>query len=74
MPSPALCPSRRVCRFREETNQIAMPHANGTIATEPTMDVAEIGRTVLMIAELPLETNVLNITIMATRMPCVGRG
>jgi len=51
-----------------------VPQANGTTAIEPTMDVAEIGRTVLMMAELPLETNVLQMTIMATNMPFVGRG
>jgi NAD(P)-dependent dehydrogenase (short-subunit alcohol dehydrogenase family) len=51
-----------------------VPQANGTVATEPTMDVAEIGRTVLMMAELPLDANVLQMTIMASNMPLAGRG
>jgi NAD(P)-dependent dehydrogenase (short-subunit alcohol dehydrogenase family) len=48
--------------------------ANGTVATEPTMDLADVGKAVLMMAELPLNANVLHLTIMATKMPFVGRG
>jgi NAD(P)-dependent dehydrogenase (short-subunit alcohol dehydrogenase family) len=51
-----------------------VPQANGVVSTEPTMNVAEIGPTVLMMAELPPEANVLQMTIMATNMPFVGRG
>jgi NAD(P)-dependent dehydrogenase (short-subunit alcohol dehydrogenase family) len=51
-----------------------MPQANGTIMPEPTMDVAEIGRAVVYMASLPLEANVLQMTVMATTMPFVGRG
>ncbi len=51
-----------------------VPQPNGTIAVEPTMDVADVGRTVLMMAELPLEANILRMTIMSTQMPLVGRG
>jgi NAD(P)-dependent dehydrogenase (short-subunit alcohol dehydrogenase family) len=51
-----------------------VPQANGTIAVEPLMDVALVGRTVLYLAELPLEANVLFMTLMATKMPFVGRG
>ncbi len=51
-----------------------VPQANGTMSTEPTMNVADIGPTVLMMAELPLDANVLQMTIMATNMPFVGRG
>jgi hypothetical protein len=38
------------------------------------MDVALVGRAVLQMAEMPLDANVLHMTIMATRMPFVGRG
>lgn len=51
-----------------------VPQPNGTIQVEPTMDVAEIGKAVLMMAELPLDANILRMTIMATQMPLVGRG
>ncbi len=49
--------------------------ANGTIAIEPTMDVDERrqGGAVYM-ASLPLDANVLFLTVMATNMPFVGRG
>ena len=42
--------------------------------TEPLMDVALVGRAVLQMASLPLDANVLTMTIMATKMPYVGRG
>ena len=48
--------------------------ANGTIAPEPRMDVEHVARAVLQMANLPLDTNVLFMTIMATKMPFVGRG
>jgi NAD(P)-dependent dehydrogenase (short-subunit alcohol dehydrogenase family) len=48
--------------------------ANGTIATEPRMDVAHVGNAVLFMANLPLDVNVQFMTIMATKMPFVGRG
>jgi NAD(P)-dependent dehydrogenase (short-subunit alcohol dehydrogenase family) len=48
--------------------------ANGSIAIEPRMDVAHVGSTVLYMANLPLDANVQFITIMATKMPFVGRG
>jgi len=51
-----------------------VPQPNGTVMVEPTMDVAEVGRAVLMMAELPLDANILRMTIMATQMPLVGRG
>jgi NAD(P)-dependent dehydrogenase (short-subunit alcohol dehydrogenase family) len=51
-----------------------VPQANGTIAPEPLMDVAHVGQTVLHMANLPLETNVQFVTVMATKMPFVGRG
>ncbi|MEJ8856422.1 SDR family oxidoreductase [Variovorax robiniae] len=51
-----------------------VPQANGEIAIEPVIDVDIVGRSVLYMANLPLEANVLFHTIMATKMPFVGRG
>jgi NAD(P)-dependent dehydrogenase (short-subunit alcohol dehydrogenase family) len=51
-----------------------VPQANGTTAVEPRMDVAHVGASIVHVANLPLETNVLFMTIMATKMPFVGRG
>jgi NAD(P)-dependent dehydrogenase (short-subunit alcohol dehydrogenase family) len=51
-----------------------VPQASGEVAIEPTFDVAHVAETVLYISNLPLETNVQFITIMATKMPFVGRG
>ncbi|MEO6061519.1 MAG: SDR family oxidoreductase [Thermoflexales bacterium] len=48
--------------------------ANGEIAIEPVMDPEHVARAVLNMANLPLDTNVLFMTIMATKMPYVGRG
>jgi NAD(P)-dependent dehydrogenase (short-subunit alcohol dehydrogenase family) len=48
--------------------------ANGTTAVEPRMDVAHVANAIVHIANLPLEANVLFMTIMATKMPFVGRG
>jgi len=48
--------------------------ANGTIAAEPMMDVNDVARAVVTMASLPLETNILFMTVMATKMPFVGRG
>ncbi len=48
--------------------------ANGTVAAEPTMDVEHVARAVVHMASLPLDANVLFMTVMATRMPYVGRG
>ena len=48
--------------------------ANGTIAVEPRMDVAHVGSAILYMANLPLDANVQFMTIMATKMPFVGRG
>ena len=51
-----------------------VPQANGTIAPEPTMDVEDVARAVVFMASLPLGSNVLTMTVMATKMPFVGRG
>jgi len=48
--------------------------ADGSLKAEPTMDVEHVGQAVVQIANLPLESNVLFMTIMATNMPYVGRG
>ena len=51
-----------------------VPQANGEVAIEPVMDPEHVARAVLNMASLPLDTNVLFMTIMATKMPYVGRG
>jgi len=51
-----------------------VPQANGTIAMEPLMDVEHVARAVLYMASLPLEANVQFMTVMATKMPFIGRG
>jgi NAD(P)-dependent dehydrogenase (short-subunit alcohol dehydrogenase family) len=51
-----------------------VPQANGSVAVEAVMDVQHVARAVLHMAALPLDTNVLFMTIMATKMPFVGRG
>jgi NAD(P)-dependent dehydrogenase (short-subunit alcohol dehydrogenase family) len=48
--------------------------ANGTKAAEPRMDVQHVADAVLYMANLPLDTNVLFMTVMATKMPFAGRG
>ncbi|MBD3930505.1 SDR family oxidoreductase [Streptomyces chumphonensis] len=48
--------------------------ADGTTAAEPTMDAADVARTVLHMAELPLEANIQFATVLATTMPYIGRG
>jgi len=48
--------------------------ASGELAPEPTMDVGHVAQAVLYMAGLPLSANVLFLTVMATRMPFVGRG
>ncbi len=51
-----------------------VPQADGSIRTEPKMDVAHVGDAVVHIASLPLDANVQFMTIMATAMPYIGRG
>jgi NAD(P)-dependent dehydrogenase (short-subunit alcohol dehydrogenase family) len=48
--------------------------ADGTVRPEPVMDVAEVGRAVRYMAGLPLDANVATMTLMATKMPYIGRG
>jgi NAD(P)-dependent dehydrogenase (short-subunit alcohol dehydrogenase family) len=51
-----------------------VPQADGSMKPEPTMDVNEVARAVVHMASLPLSANVLFMTVMATKMPFVGRG
>ncbi len=51
-----------------------MPQADGSMAVEPRMDVAHVARAVVHMASLPLDANVLFMTVMANKMPYVGRG
>src|SRR5579871_459870 len=54
--------------------KLGVPQSNGEIAIEPTMDVENVARAVVHMASLPLEANILFLTVMATKMPFVGRG
>jgi NAD(P)-dependent dehydrogenase (short-subunit alcohol dehydrogenase family) len=51
-----------------------VPQANGAIAPEPVMDLKHVADAVVHMASLPLDANVLFMTVMATKMPFVGRG
>jgi len=51
-----------------------VPQANGQIAIEPLMDVTNVANAVVHMASLPLDANVQFMTVMATKMPFVGRG
>jgi NAD(P)-dependent dehydrogenase (short-subunit alcohol dehydrogenase family) len=51
-----------------------MPQADGSVRPEPVMDVADVARTVVHMASLPLDANIPFVTIMATTMPFIGRG
>jgi NAD(P)-dependent dehydrogenase (short-subunit alcohol dehydrogenase family) len=51
-----------------------VPQADGALEVEPTFDAEQVARAVVYMASLPLEANVLFITVMATKMPFVGRG
>ncbi|RXS64737.1 SDR family oxidoreductase [Streptomyces sp. TM32] len=54
--------------------QTGIRQANGQLAVEPVMDAADVARTVVHMAALPLEANVQFATVMATNMPYIGRG
>jgi NAD(P)-dependent dehydrogenase (short-subunit alcohol dehydrogenase family) len=54
--------------------RLGVPQASGAMAVEPTMDVEHVSRAVVYMASLPLDANVLFLTVMATQMPFVGRG
>ncbi len=54
--------------------KLGLPQADGSLVVEPLMDVDHVGEAIVLMASFPLETNVQFITIMATKMPFVGRG
>lgn len=51
-----------------------VPQADGSTRAEPLMDVNHVGQAIVQMASLPLESNVQFMTIMATKMPFIGRG
>jgi len=51
-----------------------VPQADGTNKPEPTMDVSNVARTIVLMADMPADANVQFVTVMATKMPFVGRG
>ncbi|MDR0240719.1 MAG: SDR family oxidoreductase [Burkholderia sp.] len=51
-----------------------VPQADGSLAPEARMDVTHVANAIVQMANLPLDTNILTMTIMATAMPFVGRG
>ncbi|MGH7006091.1 MAG: SDR family oxidoreductase [Alphaproteobacteria bacterium] len=51
-----------------------VPQPNGTIAAEPVMDVSHVASAITYMASLPLDANVQFLTVMATKMPFIGRG
>ncbi|HKA10930.1 MAG TPA: SDR family oxidoreductase [Candidatus Dormibacteraeota bacterium] len=57
-----------------ERMAVGVLQANGSIEPEPRVDVEQVARAVLYMASLPLDANVLFLTVMATKMPFVGRG
>ena len=56
------------------TMQTGAKQAAGHIAVEPMMDVRDVGRSVVLMASLPLDTNIPFLTVMANAMPFIGRG
>jgi hypothetical protein len=60
----------------ELTDRMAagVPQANGTVAVEPRMEVTDVAKAVVYMSSFPLDANVLFMTVMATKMPFVGRG
>ena len=51
-----------------------VPQADGSIKPEPLMDVDSVSKSIVYMASLPPDANVLSLTVMATKMPFVGRG
>jgi NAD(P)-dependent dehydrogenase (short-subunit alcohol dehydrogenase family) len=58
----------------EPMSTTGVPQADGTISREPTIDTAHVAAAVVYMAGLPLDANVQFITVMATKMPYIGRG
>ena len=57
-----------------EKMKVGVPQADGSIAVEPMMSTIDVARAVVYMANLPLDTNVPFMTVMATHMPYIGRG
>lgn len=57
-----------------EKMKVGVPQADGSIAVEPMMSTIDVARAVVYMANLPLDTNVPFMTVMATQMPYIGRG
>jgi NADP-dependent 3-hydroxy acid dehydrogenase YdfG len=53
---------------------VGMPQPDGSVRPEATMDVAHVASSVLHIANLPLDANIQFMTVMASKMPFIGRG
>jgi NAD(P)-dependent dehydrogenase (short-subunit alcohol dehydrogenase family) len=58
----------------EPMTTTGVPQADGTVKREPTFDVAHVAQAVVYMATLPLDANVQFLTVMATKMPFIGRG
>jgi hypothetical protein len=54
--------------------QRGVKQANGEVVAEPTMDVQHVANALVHMASLPLDANVMFMTVMATKMPFAGRG
>jgi NAD(P)-dependent dehydrogenase (short-subunit alcohol dehydrogenase family) len=63
-----------VTHLTEAMRTTGVPQADGSIEREPTIDVDHIARAVVYMATLPLDANVQFMTVMATKMPFIGRG
>ena len=59
---------------RTERMTVGVPQASGSVAVEPRLDLDIVARAIVYMATLPLEANVQFMTVMATKMPFVGRG
>ncbi|MDI3306294.1 MAG: SDR family oxidoreductase [Acetobacteraceae bacterium] len=57
-----------------ERMQRGVKQANGTMAVEPVMDVRHVANTIVMMANMPLDANIQFVTVMASKMPFIGRG
>jgi NADP-dependent 3-hydroxy acid dehydrogenase YdfG len=57
-----------------EKMKVGVPQADGSIAVEPMMATSDVAKAVVYMANLPLDTNVPFMTVMATNMPYIGRG
>ena len=51
-----------------------VPQADGSVKSEPVMDVDNVSQAIVYMASLPLDANIQTLTVMATKMPFVGRG